>query len=104
MEEIWFSCCSGPLNLDPTPATHARHPQPELLNPKPLNRKSYILCTDLGLGPACLDLRAAALVAETLTANPRKLEHGFRMISAGIPSALPSVHEDNDVPTFWLLL
>ena len=36
--------------------------------------------------------------------NPRKLEHGFRMISAGAPSALPSGHEDNDVPTFWLVL
>ena len=38
--------------------------------------------------------------------NPRKLEHNhrFRMISAGIPHALPSGHEDNDVPIFWLLL
>ena len=26
------------------------------------------------------------------------------MISAGIPYALPSGHEDNDVPTFSLLL
>ena len=26
------------------------------------------------------------------------------MISAGNPNALPSGHEDNDVPTFWLLL
>ena len=36
--------------------------------------------------------------------NPRKLEHGFRMIIAGIPSTLPLGQEDNDVPTFWLLL
>ena len=34
----------------------------------------------------------------------RKLEHGFRRISARIPYSLPSGHEDNDVPTFWLLL
>ena len=34
----------------------------------------------------------------------RKLEHGFRRIRARIPFHLPSGHEDNDVPTFWLLL
>ena len=34
----------------------------------------------------------------------RNLEHGFRRISARIPYTLPSGHEDNDVPTFWLLL
>ena len=36
----------------------------------------------------------------------RKLEpgSGFRMIIAGIPSALPSGHEDSDVTTFWVLL
>ena len=33
-----------------------------------------------------------------------KLEHGFRRISARIPNTLPEGHEDNDVPTFWLLL
>ena len=37
-------------------------------------------------------------------ANPRKLEHGFRRISARIPYTLPQGHEANDVPTFWLLL
>ena len=36
--------------------------------------------------------------------NPRKLEHGFRMINVGIRYTLPSGHDDNDVPTFWLLL
>ena len=36
--------------------------------------------------------------------NPRKLEHGFRRIRAGIPYTLPSGQEENDVPTFWLLL
>ena len=36
--------------------------------------------------------------------NPRKLEHGFKMICAGIPYTLPSGHKENDVPTFWLLL
>ena len=36
--------------------------------------------------------------------SPRKLEHGFRMTSAGIPYTSPSGHEDIDVPTFWLLL
>ena len=30
----------------------------------------------------------------------RKLEHGFRMIRAGIPYTLPEGHEENDVPTF----
>ena len=38
------------------------------------------------------------------TVEARKLEHGFRRISAGIPYTLPDRHEDNDVPTFWLLL
>ena len=33
--------------------------------------------------------------------NPRKLEHGCRMVSAGIPS---QGHEDDDSPLFWLLL
>ena len=37
-------------------------------------------------------------------ANPRKLEHGFRRISARIPFILPEGHEDTHVPTFWLLL
>ena len=36
--------------------------------------------------------------------NPRKLEHRFRMILAGIPYALLYGQQDNDVPTFWLLL
>ena len=36
--------------------------------------------------------------------NTGKLEQGFGMISAGIPSTLPQAHEDNDVPTFWHLL
>ena len=36
--------------------------------------------------------------------NPRKLEHGFRIIGAGIPYTLPEGHGANDVPTFWLLL
>ena len=36
--------------------------------------------------------------------NFRKLEHGFRIIIAGIPSTLPLGQEDNDVPTFWFLL
>ena len=35
--------------------------------------------------------------------NPRELEHRLRMLSAGIPYASPSGHEDNVVPTFWLL-
>ena len=33
----------------------------------------------------------------------RKLEHGFGRIRARIPYTLPEGHEDNDVPTFWLL-
>ena len=36
--------------------------------------------------------------------NPRTLEHGFRMTSAGIPYTLPYGHEDNDAPTFGLPL
>ena len=36
--------------------------------------------------------------------NPRKLDHGFRMISAEIPYTLPSGQEENDVPIFWHLL
>ena len=34
----------------------------------------------------------------------RNLEHGFRMISAGILYVFPQEREDSDVPTFWLLL
>ena len=40
----------------------------------------------------------------TITANSRKLEHGFRMISARFPYTLLEGHEDQNVPTFWLLL
>ena len=36
--------------------------------------------------------------------NPKNLEPGFRMIRAGIAYTLLYGHEDNDVPTFWLLL
>ena len=32
--------------------------------------------------------------------NPRKLEHGFRRISAMIPYTLPEGHEDTHVPIF----
>ena len=39
-----------------------------------------------------------------LIVEARKLEHCFRRISARIPYTLPYGHEDNDVPTFWLLL
>ena len=34
--------------------------------------------------------------------TPRKLEHGFRMISAGILTTLPQGDGDGDVPTFRL--
>ena len=47
---------------------------------------------------------AGSGVATERKVNPRKLEHGFRMICARIPSTSPSGHEDNDVPTFRLLL
>ena len=45
------------------------------------------------------------IVSTVFTANPRKLEHGFRMISARIPIILPSGHEAYNVPTptLWLL-
>ena len=36
--------------------------------------------------------------------NPRKLEHGFRRISAGIPYTLFYGHEANNVPTSWDLV
>ena len=36
--------------------------------------------------------------------NPRKLEHGFRRISAMIPYTLPEGHEDTHVPIFRNLL
>ena len=49
-------------------------------------------------GGHCKGLRFRGLVL-----NPRKLERGFRMNSAGIPR-LPEGHEENDAPTFWLLL
>ena len=48
--------------------------------------------------------REAGLPKSLLTiVNPRKLEHRFRMIHAGIPYALLYGQEDNDVPTFRLL-
>ena len=34
----------------------------------------------------------------------RKLEHGYRMTSAGAPYTVSEGHEEIDVPTFWLLL
>ena len=42
--------------------------------------------------------------SRSYTVEARKLEHGFRRISARIPYTLPKGHEENDVPTFWLLL
>ena len=39
----------------------------------------------LGVGPV------------SLRVNPRKLEHGLRMISGRIPDTLPEGHEDNDL-------
>ena len=39
-----------------------------------------------------------------VTVNPRKLEHGKRMLGAGVPYFIPQGYEGNDVPTFWLLL
>ena len=36
--------------------------------------------------------------------SPRKLEHSFRILGAGIPETLPCGHEDNDAPTFWMPL
>ena len=41
-------------------------------------------------------------VRSFITANPRKLEHGFRVTCARIPCQ--KVQEDQDVPTFWRLL
>ena len=34
----------------------------------------------------------------------RKSEPGLGMVKARIPSAVPQVHEDNDVPTIGLLV
>ena len=55
---------------------------------------------------ACRIVRATLSLARRAgsTVNPRKLEHRLRMILAGIPYTLLEGHEDNDVPTFWLLL
>ena len=43
---------------------------------------------------------------DTPIVEARKLERGFRRISARIASTLLYLqgHEDNDVPTFWLLI
>ena len=38
------------------------------------------------------------------TSDSRKLEHGHRMISAGVPSSLGLGLADGHVPTFWLPL
>ena len=50
-----------------------------------------------GLG---LILNAQYVRACTLIVNPRKLEHGLRMICPGIPDALLKEHEDNDCSSF----
>ena len=39
-----------------------------------------------------------------LTADFKKLEHGCRMIYAGVPSSFALGLEDGHVSTFWLLL
>ena len=55
--------------------------------------------------PRSMGVSSDSLVSFSPTnVNPRKLEHGFKMICAGIPYTLPSGHEENDVPTFWPLL
>ena len=38
------------------------------------------------------------------TADSKKLEHGWRMIYAGVPFLCSMGLEDGHVPTFWLLL
>ena len=43
---------------------------------------------------------AAAIFWPNLYRNSRKLERGFRMISAGIPCTVPYGHEDSDVSNF----
>ena len=53
--------------------------------------------------PACIRTNMCTHMCVYIV-DPRKLEHGFRRISARIPYTLPQGHEDNDVPTFWLLL
>ena len=39
-----------------------------------------------------------------LTVDSKKLEHGCRMIHAGVPSFCGLRLEDDHVPTLWLLL
>ena len=51
---------------------------------------SFKLCNSMGL--------------DECVVKPRKLQHGFRMVLAGIPYTLPDGREENDVPTFWLVL
>ena len=50
-----------------------------------------------GLG--CLGFRVAVDGSD-----PRMLEHGFTRIRARVLHTVPAGHEDNNVPTFWLLL
>ena len=38
------------------------------------------------------------------TEDSKKLEHGCRVICAGVPSSFGLGLEDSHVPTFWLLL
>ena len=60
-----------------------------------LKPDSYVLVFRYTLG---------SLVSPLAIVNPRMLEHGFRMISAGIPYTLREGQKENEVPTFWLLL
>ena len=67
-------------------------------------RKPYVGAMSLPTQSVVNRHETRILQYSTYIVDPRKLEHGFRRISARIPYTLPQGHEDNDVPTFWLLL
>ena len=57
----------------------------------------------LSRGPSC-EKKAGARYGVGNTVDSQKLEHGCRMIYAGVPSFFGLGLEDGHVPTFWLLL
>ena len=113
----------------------AQYPQPQTLNPKPQNAKPFgpgpvvhaddddvlflgqlpcivdallVLVADLrdhqGFGVWGLAFRVEAF-GSRFVVNPRKLEPGLRMISAGITYFMSEEHEENEVvPSVWFLL
>ena len=81
----------------PTLSTGSRQRANTTRNPKPVKQNpqtSKPQSNRVSDSPGGDNIRFPSIV------NPRKLEHGFRMISAGIPYTFPQGQEEHDVPNF----